>query len=222
MSKIGKAVARISVTAAAAVAAVSVVAAGTASADTFMKLPDGQKIVPAADGWSVVLTSKNNSAKILPSLSTPQTRSTWVTSTGTVEVKAPADVKKLDGKLGVGTVSGCQFPGQIGAEFKANGPSANLSTNPGVGLGGGGVSLGIPLTPGGVTTQSGLGDSDQLGAIDTIKFKKPGTYNVAIKDYEVGFPHCSGYAQARVMTWVEIKGGNRVQGFLYGAPFSLG
>lgn len=82
--------------------------------------------------------------------------------------------------------------------------------------------MSIPLTPGATSSVSGFGRTDQLGSTDSIKFTKAGTYNVSIKDQNIDIKHCSGYAQARVVTWVEIKGSNRIQGFLYGAPFSLG
>ncbi|WP_415847658.1 MspA family porin, partial [Tsukamurella strandjordii] len=185
-------------------------------------LPSGERVVPAPDGWSVVLKSSGNSVAIQPSMATPQSRTAWVSTNGAVTVKAPADAK-IEGKLGVGLVVGCQFPGQIGGGIDVSGPSASLGmTGPGVGLGGVGANLGIPLTPGATSSVTGFARGDQPGSIDSIKFAKAGTYNVAIKDHNVDIKFCSGYAQARVVTWVEIKGGNRIQGFLYGAPFSLG
>ncbi|GAB3132498.1 hypothetical protein GCM10027289_20700 [Tsukamurella serpentis] len=207
----------------AAVAAAAAIAAVSAPSASAGPLPSGEKIVPAPAGWSVKLKSTGNSYAIQGSLATPQSRSTWFTTTGSVEVKAPADAKDIDGKLGVGLVVGCQFPGQIGGEVGVTGPGAGLdSKGPSLSVGGVKAGIGIPLTPGATSSVSGYGRADALGAMDSIKFKKAGTYNVAIKDQNIDIKHCSGYAQARVVTWVEIKGGNRIQGFLYGAPFSLG
>ena len=88
----------------------------------------------------------------------------------------------------------------------------------------GGISgdLSVPLTPGGTKSVTGYDVADQPRSFDSIKFTKPGTYNVNIKDLNIDIVHCTGYAQARVVTWVEIKGSNRIQGFLYGAPFTMG
>lgn len=224
MSKMSKVAGRAGVVAV-AVAASASIAAGSANAGP---LPSGQKIVAAPAGWSVVLKSTGNSSAIQGSLATAQSRSTWVTSNGSVTVKAPADAKDIQGKLGVGLVVGCQFPGPIGVEISVAGPSAGISgiggsgPSAGLGLGGVGAGLNVPLTPGATDSVSGYARKDQFGSIDSIKFTKAGTYNVSIKDQNVDIKHCSGYAQARVATWVEIKGSNRIQGFLYGAPFSLG
>lgn len=222
MSKMSKVAARTGVVAVSVAAAASI-AAGTANAGP---LPSGQKIVPAPAGWSVVLKSTGNSSAIQGSLATAQSRSAWVTSHGSVTVKAPADAKDIAGKLGVGVIVGCQFPGKVGVDFTVGGPSASLGfgtagPSGGVGLGGG-VGASLPLAPGATDSVTGYSREDQPGSIDSIKFTKPGTYNVTIKDANVDIKACSGYAQARVVTWVEIKGSNRIQGFLYGAPFSLG
>ncbi|KXP03743.1 hypothetical protein AXK60_18290 [Tsukamurella pseudospumae] len=203
-----------------AVAAAASVAAGSANAGP---LPSGQKTVAAPAGWSVVLKSTGNSFAIQGSLATAQSRSAWYTSNGSVEVKAPADAKDIQGKLGVGVIVGCQFPGQIGASGTLTGPGAAVdSSGPSLSLGGVGAGVSVPLTPGATTGVTGYGRADQPGSTDSIKFTKAGTYNVSIKDQNVDIKFCSGYAQARVVTWVEIKGSNRIQGFLYGAPFSLG
>ncbi len=219
MSKMSKVAGRAGVVAIAVAAAASV-AAGSANAGP---LPSGQKTVPAPAGWSVVLKSTGNSSAIQGSLATAQSRTAWYTSNGSVTVSAPADAKDIQGKLGVGVIVGCQFPGAIGVEGKVTGPGAGLdSSGPSASLGGAGVGLSVPLTPGATTSVTGYGRGDQIGSTDSIKFTKAGTYNVSIKDQNIDIKFCSGYAQARVVTWVEIKGSNRIQGFLYGAPFSLG
>ncbi|WP_081585885.1 MspA family porin [Tsukamurella sp. 1534] len=219
MSKMSKVAGRAGVVAVAVAAAASITA-GTANAGP---LPSGQKTVPAPDGWSVVLKSNGNSSAIQPSMATAQSRTAWVTSNGSVEVKAPKDAKDIQGKLGVGLVVGCQFPGPIGVGISVTGPGASLdSKGPSASLGGVEPELEVPLTPGATDSASGYARKDQLGSIDSIKFTKAGTYNVTVKDSNIDIKHCSGYAQARVVTWVEIKGSNRIQGFLYGAPFSLG
>jgi len=218
MSKMSKVAARAGVVAISVAAAASMTV-GTANAGP---LPSGQKTVAAPDGWSVVLKSTGNSVAIQPSMATPQSRSAWFTSNGSVTVKAPADAKDIQGKLGVGVIIGCQFPGQIGGGISVTGPSAGLGSSLTADLGGVGADVSVPLTPGATSSVTGYGRGDQPGSIDSIKFTKAGTYNVAIKDQNVDIKHCSGYAQARIVTWVEIKGGNRIQGFLYGAPTSLG
>ncbi len=218
MSKMSKIAGRAGVVAVAVAAAASV-AAGSANAGP---LPSGQKVVPAPDGWSVVLKSTGNSVAIQPTMATPQSRSAWFTSNGSVTVKAPADAKDIQGKLGVGVIVGCQFPGQIGGGVSVTGPSAGLGSSLTADLGGVGADVSVPLTPGSTSSVTGFGRTDQPGSIDSIKFTKAGTYNVAIKDQNVDIKFCSGYAQARIVTWVEIKGSNRIQGFLYGAPTSLG
>lgn len=224
MSKMSKVATRAGVVAVAVAAAASV-AAGSASA---APLPSGQKTVAAPDGWSVVLKSTGNSYAVQPTMATPQSRTVWITTNGSVDVKAPADAKDIQGKLGVGAVFGCQFPGPIGVDVSVSGPSAGISapitggTSLGLGLGGVGVGANVPLTPGATNSVTGFANGDQPKSFDSIKFTKGGTYNVAIKDLNIDIRHCTGYAQARVVTWVEIKGGNRIQGFLYGAPFTMG
>ncbi|TWS26531.1 hypothetical protein FK268_04715 [Tsukamurella sputi] len=218
MSKMSKVAARAGVVAVSVAAAASITA-GTASAGP---LPSGQKVVAAPEGWSVVLKSSNNSFNIQPTMATPQSRSVWITSTGTLDVKAPADAKDIQGKLGVGVVWGCQFTGQVGGGVDVKGPSASVGTSVGGSLGSVSPYVNFPLNPGQTSSVTGFGQSDQPGNIDVIKFSKSGTYNVVVKDQNVDSGFCSGYAQARVVTWVEIKGSNRVQGFLYGAPFSMG
>ncbi|MDF0531405.1 MspA family porin [Tsukamurella sp. 8F] len=214
----------------AAVAAATVLSTATAHADTYVPLPNGEKQVATAGEFSVKLRSTNNHAKILPSLATAQTRTTWVSSTGSVDVKGAG--KDVDGTLNVSLMSGCQFPGAIGASLGVTGPGATAGTgnllgdpSPEVGASLGGVKggLDIPLSPG--TTKGVTGNTKDYpwsSVLDNVSIKKDGTYNVSVKDYDVNFENCSGYAQARVVTWVELKGSNRVQGYLYGKPFSLG
>ncbi|MDF0531160.1 MspA family porin [Tsukamurella sp. 8F] len=205
-------------------------AAAPANADTYVPLPDGTKNVATAGKFSVTLRSTNNHAKILPSLATAQTRTTWVTTTGSAVVKGAG--KDVNGTLNVSLMSGCQFPGAIGVTGTLTGPGATAGTgnllgggtpSAGATLGGVGGGLNIPLTPG--TTSGVTGNAGQFpwaSVLDNVSIKKDGTYSVSVKDYDVNFGNCSGYAQARVVTWVELKGSNRVQGYLYGKPFSLG
>ncbi|MDF0532603.1 MspA family porin, partial [Tsukamurella sp. 8F] len=207
MSKVGKTATRVSVAAAAAATAATVLAAGVAHADVYVPLPNGEKVVSTAGKFSVKLRSTNNHAKILPSLATAQTRTTWVTSTGYVDVKGAG--KDVNGTLNLSLMSGCQFPGAIGVSLGVTGPGANagLSTggspSAGVSLGGVNGGLSIPLSPG--TTSGVTGNAGQYpwaSVLDNIAIKKDGTYSVSVKDYDVNFGNCSGYAQARVVTWV--------------------
>lgn len=227
-------------------------------------LPSGERVVQAPSGWKVTLRSRENYSNIIPSLSTPLTRSALIGTHAEVAVAAPAGAFSK-GKLYVSVLSGCQFPGQPSMTLAVTGPSGSMSLDvvalantlittgaqllqagatlllgPAAGAAGatsaalnalssgaqsaakslntnlslGGVSAGadIPLTPGTVTATE----------IDSIDIDKPGTFDVVIKDVDINFNHCIGYAQARIITWVELKGSNRVQGYLYGQPFSLG
>jgi hypothetical protein len=221
----GKAGTRIAAVAAVAAVACATVSVGTASADTYVPLPNGKKVVATDGSFQVTLRSTNNHAKIIPSLATAQTRTTWVTSTGWVDITgAKGD---LNGTLNLSLMSGCQFPGAIGGGVTLSGPGAGASVGPGGGasasLGGVGANLNVPLSPG--TTSGVTGNAGQYpwtSVLDNISISKNGSYSVTLKDYDVNYGNCSGYAQARVVTWVELKGSNRVQGYLYGAPFSLG
>ncbi|MDP0400069.1 MspA family porin [Tsukamurella strandjordii] len=201
-----------------AAVAIATMAAPAASAGP---LPSGERAVPAPEGWSITLKSSGNAVAVQPSMATPQSRTAWLTTIGGVSVKAPADAV-IEGKLGVGVIVGCQFPGQIGVGVEVTGPSASLGSAAGFGLGGVSPTVSLPLTPGATSSVTGFARNEPPGSIDSIKFTKSGTHTVTIKDHNVDIKHCSGYAQARVVTWVEIKGSNRIQGFLYGAPFSLG
>ncbi|MDF0532437.1 MspA family porin, partial [Tsukamurella sp. 8J] len=192
------------------VAAAMASTAGVAHADVYVPLPNGTRKVATAGKFSVTLRSTNNHAKILPSLATAQTRTTWVTSTGWVDVKGAG--KDVNGTLNLSLMSGCQFPGAIGVSLGVTGPGANAGTgnllgggtpSAGVSLGGVNGGLSIPLSPG--TTSGVTGNAGQYpwaSVLDNIAIKKDGTYSVSVKDYDVNYGNCSGYAQARVVTWV--------------------
>ncbi len=226
MSKVGKTALRVGAAAAAVATAASALAAGAANADTYVPLPNGQKVVVDDGGFSVVLRSNHNHAKIITTLATAQTRTAWVTTSGFVDIKGGP--KKLAGTLNLSLESGCQFPGAISASFGVTGPGANVgvgTTGPtgGLSAGGGSAGLNIPLSPG--TTSGVTGNAGQYpwtSVLDNVTISKAGTWTVGVKDYDVNYGNCSGYAQARVITWVEITGSYRVEGYLYGAPFSLG
>ncbi len=225
MSKVGKAAVRIGAAAVAVATVAGALSSGVANADTYVPLPNGKKIVANDGGFKVVLRSDHNHVNIIPSLATAQTRTTWVTTQGYVDISGGKDIT---GTLNLSFVSGCQFPGAISVGLGATGPgvSASVGTGgPGGGLSAGGASAGlnIPLSPG--TTSGVTGNAGQYpwtSILDNVTINKPGTWSVGLKDYDVNYGNCSGYAQARVVTWVELTGNNRVEGFLYGAPFSLG
>ena len=200
-------------------AAASVSLAGAAHG---APLPNGSKTIPAPPGWSIRVTSTNNSVVVQPSLATAQTRSALVSSTASVDVQAPAGTKDIDGKLGIGVIVGCQLPGPIGVGISVSGPSAGASTEGlSASLGGVTPSLSVPLAPGATDSVSGYKRADTLGALEETGFGKSGTFDVGIQGQNIDIRHC-GYAQARLVTWVQLKGGNRLHGVLYGAPFSLG
>ncbi|GAA4404341.1 MspA family porin [Tsukamurella soli] len=229
MSKVGKAAVRVGVAAAVVATAASALASGAANADTYVPLPNGTKNLLTGSSLRVVLSSTGNHVKILPSLATAQTRTTWVTSNAHVDVSGGD--KSTSGTLNLYVISGCQFPNAIGASFGATGgPTAGLGVgttgvSPSAGVAGGATGgLSIPLTPG--TTQGvAWGSSAEYpwtAQIDGVNITGNGRFNVGMKDYDINYSPCSGYAQARVVTWLELTGNSRVEGFLYGAPFSLG
>ncbi len=217
----GRRTARGGVAVLALAATMTSLAVGRAGADTYVPLPDGKKVVATAGAFRAVLRSTGNHVRILPSLATAQTRTAWVSTDGFLDL---AGAPQASGTLNLSLISGCQFPGAISVGINATGPGATVGTSgAGASMGGVGAGLTIPLSPG--TTSGVTGNAGQYpwsSVLDNVAVSGNGTWSVGLKDYDVNYGNCSGYAQARVVTWVDLTGSNRVEGYLYGAPFSLG
>lgn len=202
--------------AAAAVVAVSAVGlasmgAGNAAAGA---LPNGAKTTVGVDGSVVKLSRTGESAFPIPTEShNGADRGAEVN--GAVFATFP---KGNDGVLSTGYIVGCQ----INISDLSFSPS--ISFNQGVDIldliGGGttpftlgaSVSPGItiPLTPGQaavvpIGTKSGSG----------------GSLGVQYQQFRIDLTGCGGYAQARAISTIELRGENYVKSTLYGQPFSL-
>ncbi|RJO76394.1 mspA family protein [Nocardia panacis] len=206
--------------AAAATVAMGLFSTGAANADTFVPLPDGQKIGPG-----VTITRNGEHAVISPSLSANGAgRVAWLSGnavadiTATPEGKAgPANGPKGDpgtnnssthgvSQLNTGYIIGCQV------SIADNAISASLSGNASLTAAGVSGGLGLSLGPGQV----------KFVQIDAKDITKPGTYSVEYQDFQVEVQGCGGYAQARSYTVVEIIGNDYSKTTLYGMPFSIG
>lgn len=205
---------------AAMTAAVLGVAGGTASADTFVPLPAGEKLGPG-----VKVSRVNESALISPSLSANGAgRVAWLTATVTADVtstpegepgpwKGPTNAPGTNNssthgasRLSAGYIVGCQV--SIADNAITAGLSGSLSTSS-IGTSG---SLSIKLGPGEV----------KFVHVEGVDIPKPGVYWVDYKDVEMQIEGCAGYAQARSYAVVEIIGDHYSKTTLYGAPFSIG
>ncbi|MFE7720520.1 MspA family porin [Nocardia rhizosphaerihabitans] len=199
---------------------VGALVSGTASADTFVPLPDGQKLGPG-----LTLTRTAESALISPSMAANGAgRTVWVSGTVTADVtETPeGEVGPYNGPAGkpgsnnssthgasqvnTGYIVGCQV--SIADDAISAGVSGGLSTG-GVSAGG---SVGVNLGPGEVKFV-------QIEAKDILK---PGVFSLEYQDVEIQIQGCAGYAQARAYSVVEIIGTHYSKTTLYGAPFSIG
>ncbi|GEM32853.1 hypothetical protein NN3_38600 [Nocardia neocaledoniensis NBRC 108232] len=203
-----------------AVLALGALVAGTASADAFVPLPDGERAGP---GVTVKRTGER--ALVSPSLAANGAgRVAWVSGTVTADVTAtpegevgpyngPADKPGSNNssthgasQLNTGYIVGCQVA--IGDDAISAGISGGIDLSGGS-LGG---SVGLDLGPGEV----------KFVQIDKKDILKAGTYSVEYQDVEIQVQGCGGYAQARSYSVVEIIGDHYSKTTLYGAPFSIG
>ncbi|MET8777790.1 MspA family porin [Nocardia sp. NPDC004654] len=212
--------ARVAGVGAAAAVAMGLLSTGAANADTFVPLPDGQKV-----GHGVTITRTGERALISPSLAANGAgRVVWVSGNATADVTVTpeGEVGPNNGpaggpgsnnssthgasQLSTGYIVGCQV------SIADDAISAGLSG--GIDLSGGslGGSIGINLGPGEV----------KFVQIDYKDILKPGVYSVEYQDAEIEIQGCAGYAQARAYTVVEIIGDHYSKTTLYGAPFSIG
>ncbi|WP_328406309.1 MspA family porin [Nocardia sp. NBC_00403] len=205
---------------AAAAVAMGLFSTGAANADTFVPLPDGQKI-----GTGVTINRTGERALISPSLSANGAgRVVWVSGNAIADVTVTPEgtVGPYNGAtnapgtnnssthgvsaLTTGYIVGCQV--SIASDAISAGVSGGVSLDGGS-LGG---SIGLNLGPGEV----------KFVSIDSKDILKPGVYSVEYQDAEIEIQGCAGYAQARSYTVVEIVGDHYSKTTLYGQPFSIG
>ncbi|WP_067654291.1 MspA family porin [Nocardia harenae] len=205
---------------AAAAVAMGLFSTGAANADTFVPLPDGQKLGPG-----VTVTRTGEHAIVSPSLAANGAgRVVWVSGNAVAEVIATpeGEVGPFNGptgdpgsnnssthgasQLNTGYIVGCQV--SIADDAIGLGLSGSVDLSEG-GLGG---SFGLDLGPGEV----------KFVDIEIKDITKPGTYSVEYQDVEIQIQGCAGFAQARAYTVVEIIGDNYSKTTLYGQPFSIG
>lgn len=196
------------------------VAGGSANADTFVPLPDGEKAGPG-----VTIKRVGESALISPSMAANGAgRVAWVSGTVLAEVtetptgearpfiggnNAPGTNNSSthgSSRVSTGYIVGCQV--SIADDAISAGVSGGISTS-GVNAGG---SIGVKLGPGEV----------KFIGVEGFDILKEGNYHVSYSDVELQIQGCAGYAQARSYTVVEIIGDNYSKTSLYGAPFSIG
>ncbi|MEU6579222.1 MspA family porin [Nocardia sp. NPDC046763] len=212
--------ARVAGVAAAASVAFGLLSTGAANADTFVPLPDGQKVGPG-----VTVTRTGEHAVISPSLSANGAgRTAWLSGKAVADVTATPDgtVGPNNGpKNGPGSDNSSTHGASqintgylIGCQVNISDSAVSAGVSGGVSLTGAnaGGSIGLNLGPGQVTFV-------QVNSKDILK---PGTYSIDYQDVPVDVQGCAGYAQARAYTVVEIIGDNYSKTTLYGQPFSLG
>ncbi|MGS2809720.1 MspA family porin [Nocardia sp. MW-W600-9] len=194
--------------------------AGTAGADAFVPLPDGQRTGPG-----VTLTRTGEHAVISPSMAANGAgRVAWVSGNVTADVTTTpqGDPGPSNGpsnrpgsnnssthgasQVNTGYIVGCQV--SIGDDAIKAGISGGIDMS-GFKVGG---SAGLKLGPGEV----------KFVQIDAKDIKKAGVYSLEYQDVELEIQGCAGYAQARAYTVVEIIGDHYSKTSLYGAPFSIG
>ncbi|MFD6401463.1 MspA family porin [Nocardia sp. NPDC060249] len=199
---------------------IGLLSAGAANADTFVPLPDGQKLGPG-----VTLSRTGEHALVSPSLAANGAgRVVWVSGIARAEVQVTpeGEVGPYNGptnrsgsnnssthgasQLNTGYIVGCQV--SIGDDAIAAGLAGGVST---LGASAGGA-IGLHLGPGQVA----------FVQIDAKDILKPGVYSVEYQDAEIDLQGCAGFAQARSYSVVEIIGDHYSKTTLYGAPFSIG
>ncbi|MBL1075412.1 MspA family porin [Nocardia sp. 2] len=207
---------------AAAAVAMGLFSTGAANADTFVPLPDGQKVSPSG---TVTITRTGERAIVSPSLAANGAgRTVWVNGTVTADVtETPeGEVGPWNGprnspgtnnssthgtsRISTGYIVGCQV--SIADDAIGANVGGGISTD-GVSVSGG---LGLNLGPG------------EVGFVEIQgkDIKKAGVYSVEYMDAEIQIQGCAGYAQARAYTVVEIIGDHYSKTTLYGMPFSIG
>lgn len=205
---------------AAVVVTIGLLSAGAANADTFVPLPDGQKVGPG-----VTITRTSESALISPSLAANGAgRVVWVSgnATAAVTVTPEGEVGPNNGPTGADGTNNSSTHGAsqlntgyiVGCQVSIGDDAISAGASVGVDMSGGSIggSVGVNLGPGEV----------KFVQIDFKDITKPGTYSVEYQNAEIAIQGCAGYAQARAYTVVEIIGDHYSKTTLYGQPFSVG
>ncbi len=209
---------RIAALGAAASMAVGLLSTGTANAETFVPLPNGEKVT-----GPYKIAHFDESAKVAPQIAfNGLNRNAWATGTALSEVPEGAT-----GTLTTGYLVGCQLDMDdlnIGLDLGAgiDGGNTNIITLfPNLfNIGGkgettnkieGGLSFDVPLKDREVTNVE-VASKGVSGPMTAIQYQ----------DVPISVENCGGYAQARSYTTLELTGDYRYKGTLYGQPFSLG
>ncbi|MFB8278481.1 MspA family porin [Nocardia colli] len=211
---------RIAGAGAAAAVAMGLLSTGAANADTFVPLPDGQKIGPG-----VTISRNSEHALISPSLSANGAgRVVWVSGNAVADISVTPEGKAgpTNGATGAPGTNNSSTHGTsqlntgyiVGCQVSISDSAISAGISGGINLSGAtaGGSIGLKLGPGQV----------KFVGIDSKDITKPGVYSVEYQDAEIEIQGCAGYAQARSYTVVEIIGDNYSKTTLYGAPFSIG
>ncbi|KAA8887869.1 mspA family protein [Nocardia colli] len=211
---------RIAGAGAAAAVAMGLLSTGAANADTFVPLPDGQKIGPG-----VTISRNSEHALISPSLSANGAgRVVWVSGNAVADISVTPEGKAgpNNGATGAPGTNNSSTHGTsqlntgyiVGCQVSISDSAISAGISGGINLSGAtaGGSIGLKLGPGQV----------KFVGIDSKDITKPGVYSVEYQDAEIEIQGCAGYAQARSYTVVEIIGDNYSKTTLYGAPFSIG
>ncbi len=210
------------------VMAVLTLSTGVAHADdNGFPLPDGLKVAPG-----VVLARTNETANVLPSLASNESRTVYVSGIVTADVtrdvppgcpsvfpynfqcpfngpsNAPGTNNSsthFSSQLNTGYIIGCQV--NISDSAISLGISASVSlTNFGIG-----GTVGVQIGPGEVKfVQIGLKD-----------ITAPGRYTFEYDGQDININGCGGRAQARAYSVVEIIGNDYAKYSLYGEPFDV-
>jgi hypothetical protein len=211
---------RIAGVAATATVAMGLFSTGAANADTFVPLPDGQKIGPG-----VTITRTGEHALVSPSMAANGAgRVVWVSGNAIADVSVTPEgtVGPNNGPSGAPGTNNSSTHGAsqlntgyiVGCQVSIADDAISAGVSGGINLSGGslGGSIGINLGPGEV----------KFVQIDSKDVLKPGHYSVEYQDAEIDIQGCAGYAQARAYTVVEIIGDHYSKTTLYGQPFSIG
>ncbi|OZC88152.1 hypothetical protein CH282_08380 [Rhodococcus sp. 06-418-1B] len=209
---------RIAALGAAASMAVGLMSTGVANAETFVPLPNGEKVA-----GPYKIAHFDESAKVAPQIAfNGLNRNAWATGTALSEVPEGAT-----GTLKTGYLVGCQLDME----------GLNLGFDLGAGIEGGNTNI-ITLFPnlfqiggegettnkieGGLSFDVPLKDREVAAVEVASKDVKGPVTAIQYQDVAISVQNCGGYAQARSYTTLELTGDYRYKGTLYGQPFSIG
>jgi hypothetical protein len=214
--------------------AVLMLSAGVAHADdNGFPLEDGQTVVPG-----VTITRTNETANVLPSLASSESRSVYVSGIVTADVtravppgcpavfpfnyqcayNGPADTHNP--AFGATTDSSTHFSSQLNTGYLV-GCQVDIAGNA-ISVGGT-VSASLATgfgASGSISLNIGPGDVKfvQIGIKDIIA---SGLYSFQYDGTDIVINGCGGRAQARAYTTVEIVGNDYAKYSLYGQPFDI-